>query len=70
MAERRFVADCPLRVICMAVVYDAFGDCVSAPVQLQRYEQLKAELCAQRERERADQVQAAREDSLWALEPR
>lgn len=57
-------------MICMAVVYDAFGDCVSAPVQLQRYEQLKAELCAQRERERADQVQAAREDSLWALEPR
>ncbi len=68
MAERRFVADCPLRVICMAVVYDAFGECVSAPVQLQRYEQLKAELCAQRER--ADQVQAAHEDSLWALEPR
>ncbi len=66
---RRFSDANPLRASCMAVVYDAFGDRVSAPVQLQRCDQLKAELRERRERERADEALASRDEALWAYEP-
>lgn len=67
---RRFSDSSPLRASCMALVYDAFGDRVCAPVQLQRYEELRDGLREQRARERADEAQRAHEESLWAYEPR